>query len=181
MKHPSAWTVQGQAITPLGPLLLVATEQGLAGAWFEQQAHHPGTLELPREPRLPLFERTAQALAAYFSQPGSYRFNLPLDPQGTAFQQAVWRQLQAIGPGKLGHYGQIAWALGNPSASRAVGAAVGRNPISIILPCHRVVGRDGAFTGYAGGLHRKQALLQAEAGQAPLLAPLDAEPAPLGR
>jgi methylated-DNA-[protein]-cysteine S-methyltransferase len=90
-------------------------------------------------------------------------FDLPLDLSGgTVFQQQVWAQLQAIESGSTVSYGQLSHQLGNPKAVRAVGAAVGRNPISIVVPCHRVLGADGTLTGYAGGLDRKTALLQLE-------------------
>jgi methylated-DNA-[protein]-cysteine S-methyltransferase len=81
---------------------------------------------------------------------------------GTAFQQAVWRALQALARGQTASYGQIASAAGSPAAVRAAGAAIGRNPVSVLVPCHRVLGRDGSLTGYAGGLDRKQALLRLE-------------------
>lgn len=162
MTHPSAWLAQSQINTPLGAMQLVATARGLAGAWFDGQAHHPGPLALPQCPDWPIFKATQQALTRYFEAPQEAHFELTLDPQGTAFQQAVWQQLLRIPPGQTSHYGGLAQALGKPQASRAVGAAVGRNPVSIIIPCHRVVGRDGSLTGYAGGLPRKRALLSAE-------------------
>ncbi|TDM09345.1 MAG: cysteine methyltransferase [Ideonella sp. MAG2] len=162
MSAASAWLAQSETSTPLGPLRLVATARGLAGAWFDGQAHHPGELTLPHRPDWPIFQATALALQRYFEHAPSATFDLALDPQGTVFQQAVWRQLLRIPAGATSHYGAIAQALGQPQAARAVGAAVGRNPISILIPCHRVLGRDGSLTGYAGGLHRKQALLLAE-------------------
>ena len=104
---------------------------------------------------------TAAALAAYFAR---RPFSLPLlDPAGTAFQREVWRALLQIPPGAPDTYGRLAQRLGRSGAARALGAAVGRNPISILIPCHRVVGADGSLTGYAGGLQRKQALLALEA------------------
>ncbi len=155
------YLAQCQVDTPWGPLLLAATAAGLAGAWFEGQAHHPGPLAVPVQPgQLHLAQASAQ-LAAYFARPGS-GFTVPLDPQGTAFQQQVWLALRAIPVGQGSSYGAIAQALGRPQAARAVGAAVGRNPLSIVVPCHRVLGRDGSLTGYAGGLPRKQALLRHE-------------------
>ena len=151
--------------TPLGPLTLVATARGLAAALFDAQAHHPGELAVPVQPAHPHLALAAREFAAYFDAtlPASaIRFSVPLDAQGTPFQQQVWRALLGIAPGAVSSYGAIARQLGRPSAARAVGAAVGRNPISVIVPCHRVVGSGGALTGYAGGLHRKQALLQRE-------------------
>jgi len=151
--------------TPLGPLTLAATARGLAAALFDAQAHHPDELSAPMDAGHPHLALAAREFAAYFDgalPARSIRFSVPLDPQGTPFQQQVWQLLLGIEPGALSSYGAIARALGRPEAARAVGAAVGRNPICIIVPCHRVVGSSGALTGYAGGLHRKQALLQRE-------------------
>lgn len=160
------FAAQCRAETPLGPLTLAATERGLAGAWFDAQAHHPGTLDAPVQPTQCWLQQARRELAEYFS--GVRRqFSVPLDPQGTPFQQAVWQALRRIGCGERDTYGALAQQLGRPEAARAVGAAVGRNPISIIVPCHRVVGRDGSLTGYAGGLPRKQALLELEGAHAP--------------
>lgn len=147
--------------TPLGPLTLAATARGLAAAWFDAQQHHPGDIHAPRDPGHPHLALAARELAAYFDGTGC-GFTVPLDAAGTAFQHAVWRALLGIPRGTLATYGRIAQGIGQPRAARAVGAAVGRNPISIVVPCHRVVGRDGSLTGYAGGLQRKQALLQLE-------------------
>ena len=147
--------------TPLGPLTLAATAQGLAAALFDAQRHHPGELPLPDDPRHPHLAQAAAELAAYFDNPQA-AFTVPLDPQGSDFQQGVWRMLLGIAPGRLSTYGQLARQLGRADGARAVGSAVGRNPISIIVPCHRVVGHDGALTGYAAGLPRKEALLRHE-------------------
>ncbi len=147
--------------TPLGPMTLVATARGLAGAWFDAQAHHPGEIAAPTQPGQRWLEQAAQEFEAYFAG-RLQQFSVPLDAQGTDFQRAVWQLLQGIPWGSLQTYGEIARALGRPDAARAVGAAVGRNPISVIVPCHRVVGRDGTLTGYAGGLPRKEALLEGE-------------------
>ena len=159
MKH--SFTAQCHISTPLGPMTLAATTHGLAGAWFDGQAHHPGPLTAPvlESNRFLLQARTE--LADFFAA-RRQRFEVPLDPQGTDFQQAVWLVLRGIPCGALHRYGEIARQLGKPDAARAVGAAVGRNPLSVIVPCHRVVGRDGSLTGYAGGLPRKQALLSLE-------------------
>jgi methylated-DNA-[protein]-cysteine S-methyltransferase len=112
----------------------------------------------------PLLAEAARQLRSYFAGERD-GFDLALDLQGTDFQRAVWAELLRIEPGSTCSYGDIARRLGAPSASRAVGAAVGRHPVSIIVPCHRVVGRSGALTGYAGGLDRKTALLRIEAKQ----------------
>ncbi len=147
--------------SPLGPLCLAATDKGLAGAWFDGQAHHPGPLDAPVNAQQRWLVQAAHELAQYFAGQRQ-RFDVALDAQGTAFQQAVWLALRRIDCGALLTYGDIARELGRPDAARAVGAAVGRNPISVIVPCHRVVGRDGSLTGYAGGLPRKEALLELE-------------------
>ena len=147
--------------TPLGPLTLAATERGLALAWFDAQAHRTETVDAPIDPAHPHLVLAAREFAAYWKD-SSLRFTVPLDPQGTPFQQSVWRVLRGITPGALLSYGDVAQRIGRPKAMRAVGAAIGRNPLGIIVPCHRVVGRDGSLTGYAGGLPRKQALLQHE-------------------
>lgn len=157
-----ALVAQCRIATPLGPLTLAATARGLAAALFDAQRHHPGELPAPENPAHPVLAQAAREFAEYFA--GRRRhFTVPLDPQGTPFQQQVWRALLAIAPGRTTSYGALAAQLGRPAAARAVGAAVGRNPVSIIVPCHRVVGSDGALTGYAGGLPRKQALLSLEA------------------
>ncbi len=147
--------------TPLGPMRLAATTRGLAGAWFDGQAHHPGALDAPEQPQQRWLAQGAAELQAYLAGRRN-AFSVPLDPQGTPFQQAVWQQLRAIPRGAVSSYGALAQALGRPQAARAVGAAVGRNPLSVLVPCHRVLGRDGSLTGYAGGLPRKQALLALE-------------------
>lgn len=158
--------VQTRCSSPLGPLRLAASGQGLAGVWFEDQRHRPdrldGPLAWPQDPGHPVMREAAAQLAAYFDG-RLQRFDLPLDwSGGTPFQQAVWRQLQGLGHGQRCAYGELARRLGQPRAVRALGAAVGRNPLSIVVPCHRVVGHDGGLTGYAGGLARKRALLDLE-------------------
>lgn len=157
----TTFVAQCRIDTPLGPLTLAATARGLGAAWFDGQQHHPGAIEAPVHPGHPHLALATHELGAYFAGTGS-RFTVPLDAAGTAFQQAVWQALLGIPRGTLATYGHIAHGIGQPAAARAVGAAIGRNPISVIVPCHRVVGRDGTLTGYAGGLQRKQALLQLE-------------------
>jgi len=147
---------------PLGAMTLAAQGATLVGVWFDGQKHQPDPSTWPWAPESPVLTAAAAQLEAYFA--GTLKkFSLPLNlGGGTAFQQSVWRQLLATPHGQTVSYGAIAKALGRPDASRAVGAAVGRNPISIVVPCHRVVGAGGALTGYAGGLDRKTALLQLE-------------------
>ena len=160
-----ACTAQTTIASPLGPLLLARTARGLAGVWFEGQQHHPGPLAAPQRPDDELLCRAADQLHAYFAgerTPFDMPFDVPLDLHGTPFQRAVWQALLAIPHGATRSYGEIAKALDAPSAVRAVGSAVGRNPVSVIVPCHRVVGSGGALTGYAGGVDRKRALLELE-------------------
>ncbi len=152
---------QARLDSPLGPLTAAATGKGLAGLWFDGQAHHPGPLDAPENPRHPLLARVRRELDAYWKDPDG-AFSVPLDLQGTEFQRKVWRALLKIRPGSTSSYAVIAGRAGSPAAVRAAGAAIGRNPVSIIVPCHRVLGRDGSLTGYAGGLGRKRALLQRE-------------------
>lgn len=152
---------QKRITTPLGDLTLAATDKGLALVWFDHQAHRSDDVDAPLRPEHPHLLQAERELAEYFA--GTRRvFTVPLDPRGTPFQQQVWQALLQIPLGRLSTYGTIAQQLGRPEASRAVGAAVGRNPVGIIVPCHRVVGSNGALTGYAAGLPRKQALLQHE-------------------
>jgi methylated-DNA-[protein]-cysteine S-methyltransferase len=161
MTDPNAFlAAQARFDSPLGPLTAAATERGIAGLWFDGQRHHPGTLDAPSDPDQRWLARLRVALDAYWR--GEPLPELPLDLHGTAFQLAVWRALRAIPSGRTMSYAQIAQACGVPLAVRAAGAAIGRNPVSIVVPCHRVLGRDGSLTGYAGGLARKQALLRLE-------------------
>ena len=158
--------------TPLGRLTLAASPDGLAGAWFEGQQHLPpelakgavaGTASVwPVQPAHPVLVEATRQIGAYFD--GTLNdFDLPLDlSAGTAFQQAVWQALRALPRGHTCSYGALSERIGRPAAVRAVGGAIARNPISLIVPCHRVIGAAGALTGYAGGLARKTALLQGE-------------------
>ena len=148
--------------SPLGAITLAATDQGLAGAWFEQQRHWPDTAGWLVADDHPVLRDAATQLDEYFAGRRQH-FDLPLDlSHGTAFQQAVWQALLGIPAGKTQSYGALSVGVGRPAAVRAVGAAVGRNPISVIVPCHRVIGAAGSLTGYAGGLERKTALLTLE-------------------
>jgi methylated-DNA-[protein]-cysteine S-methyltransferase len=147
--------------SPLGTLLLVAGDQGLRGIYFEEHKHFKGKGGWRHDPQDRYLQQTMQQLSEFFA--GSrVVFDLPLDLVGTPFQQAVWRKLMVIPYGSTISYAQHAQSIGRPSAARAVGAAIGRNPVSIVVPCHRVVGANGAATGYAGGLARKRALLAFE-------------------
>ena len=149
--------------SPLGGITLASDGKALTGLWFEGQKRFGSTLEEPHaEKLLPVFQLADQWLDAYFD--GQIPdFTPPLCLRGTAFRQAVWQWLLTIPYGQTAAYGEIAAALGLPPGSaRAVGGAVGSNPISLIIPCHRVVGADGGLTGYAGGIERKIRLLELE-------------------
>ncbi len=156
-----------QITSPVGPLLLAASERGLMAL------HFGGGVPLPQPPDQQWIEAPerladcAAQLAAYFR--GERRvFQLPLDLRGTPFQLRCWRELLLIPYGQIRTYVQLAHAVGSPRGFRAVGAANGRNPIAIIVPCHRVVASDGSLGGYGGGLEIKRRLLQLE-GADPLL------------
>ena len=156
--------------TPLGDAWLAATDAGLSGLWFHDQKHLPDFSDPKRWQRGEhrFMHAAIDQLRAYFEAPAklkAFQFGhaLPLDlSAGTAFQQAVWQSLLSIPKGGSTSYGALAAKIGKPAAVRALGAAVGRNPISILVPCHRVLGKDGSLTGYAGGLDRKIALLRLE-------------------
>ncbi len=158
----TACVAQHTINTPLGKMLLARSSQGLCGVWFEGQSHHPGPLRAPEKASDPLLQQAESELLGYFDG-CTAGFTVALDPHGTAFQQAVWLALRSIARGDTCSYGDIARTINAPQAVRAVGAAIGKNPLSIIVPCHRVVGRDGRLTGYAGGLPLKRALLEMEA------------------
>ncbi|MEN8705698.1 MAG: methylated-DNA--[protein]-cysteine S-methyltransferase [Nocardioides marinisabuli] len=153
------WT---ETDSPIGPLRLVERDGALAAVEFapypEPGAPDPGE----RDDTQPVLVETVRQLAAYFDG-GLREFDLPLAPRGSDFQQRVWAQLRTIGYGETASYGEVARALGmTNAASRAVGLANGRNPIPVVIPCHRVIGANGTLTGYAGGLERKQVLLGLE-------------------
>ncbi|MDO0924931.1 methylated-DNA--[protein]-cysteine S-methyltransferase [Streptomyces sp. TG1A-8] len=153
--------------SPYGPLTLVADGDGaLCGLYMAAQRHRPGEETFgSRIAALRVFAEAQEQLTAYFA--GELKeFTLPLGLHGTPFQRAVWEQLTKIPYGETRSYGALAAALGRPGASRAVGLANGRNPIGIVVPCHRVIGSDGSLTGYGGGLERKQRLLDFERGTA---------------
>lgn len=147
--------------TWLGTVLLADRDDGLVGLWFLHQRHFPSGDENWVREKTERIGNAEDQLDDYFAGKRK-QFDLPLAPIGTPFQQAVWRKLRDIPYGQRKSYGQIAASLGQPAAGRAVGAAVGRNPWSIIVPCHRVVGGSGQLTGYAGGLERKRRLLELE-------------------
>ncbi|SNT55650.1 methylated-DNA-[protein]-cysteine S-methyltransferase [Actinomadura meyerae] len=149
--------------SPVGPLTLVAEDGGLSGLYMEKQRHLPseGTFGAPGDPDTEPFATAARQLDAYFAGELT-EFDVPLNLRGTPFQQRVWAALQEIPYGRTTTYGELAAEIGSPTASRAVGLANGRNPVSVIVPCHRVVGSTGSLTGYGGGLDRKRHLLDFE-------------------
>ncbi len=164
---PTTRIFQSRTTSPLGDVLLAATEQGLAGVWFvHRQEHMPDSSQWTTDEAHPTLLAAAQQLHEYFSGQRQ-SFDLPLQPAwGTPFQHAVWQALQRIPYGRTSTYGDIARDIGNPNAVRAVGAAIGQNPHTIVVPCHRVVGANGSLTGFAGGLDRKTFLLTHEAAHA---------------
>ncbi len=152
-------------ITPVGELTLIASDRGLAAIlWQDEVRRHPRLSPRERDDNHPVLRETETQLREYFA--GTRRvFDLPLDMDGTAFQKKVWQALLSIPFGETRSYCQIAEQIGHPAAVRAVGAANGRNPLSIVAPCHRVIGANGKLTGFAGGLTVKAFLLQLEAPQ----------------
>lgn len=150
--------------SPYGPLTLVADDGTLCGLYMSEQRHRPPEETFGARDETP-FGAAEEQLTAYFAGELT-EFILQLRLHGTPFQRSVWEQLTKIPYGETRTYGDLADALGNPNASRAVGLANGRNPVGIIVPCHRVVGSDGSLTGYGGGLERKQRLLDFERGTA---------------
>lgn len=156
--------------SPVGPLTIVAEAGSITGLYMDSQRHRPdpdvlGAVgDMQAEP----FASAASQLTAYFA--GQLTdFDLPLAPAGTDFQRRVWSALQTIPYGQTWSYSQLARKIGNDAAVRAVGLANGRNPISVVIPCHRVIGADGSLTGYGGGLDRKRFLLDLETRTSTLL------------
>ena len=151
-----------QIPSPVGELLLAGNAKGLKLLSF-QDGNHPVQPEPNWTYNEKPFVHVRKQLQAYFSG-RLKKFTLPLAPEGTPFQLQVWQSLKKIPYGKTVSYGEIAKSIGNPSASRAVGAANGQNPLSIIIPCHRVIGSTGKLVGYGGGLSKKEQLLSLETG-----------------
>lgn len=149
--------------TPIGPLTAVDDDGALAGLYMHEQRHLPDPARFgPRDDRVQ--QDLREQLAAYFAG-GLTDFTVPLAARGTPFQTSVWAALREIPYGTTCTYADLAAAIGRPTAVRAVGAANGRNPICLVVPCHRVIGAGGDLTGYAGGTRRKQLLLDLERGQ----------------
>ena len=157
---PISYAIHG---SPIGELLLVADDTALLRLHVRQGKYEPALQADWRNDRShPILNLAQRELDAYFAR-RLQAFSVAIAPQGTAFQRRVWTALTGIPYGETRTYTQQAHAIGQPAAVRAVGAANGRNPISLIVPCHRVIGADGAMTGYAGGLTAKRMLLELEA------------------
>lgn len=163
--HSPASIYYAMSPSPLGPVLITASEQGIHHILFDDMPEALGLLAQPERvienPTHPLIVQTRQQLKEYFAG-DRQQFDLPLAARGTPFQQGVWQQLCRIPYSVTWNYGELAHALGRPTAARAVGMANGRNPLSIVVPCHRVIGKNRHLTGYAGGLERKAWLLEHE-------------------
>ncbi|KJY82985.1 cysteine methyltransferase [Vibrio galatheae] len=150
-------------ISPLGAITLQADAEGLLGVWFETQTTQPEELG-QYSPQDPILCLAIKQLDEYFSGVRKV-FDVPISALGTAFQKQVWQALTTIPYGETWSYQDLANAIGNPKAVRAVGLANGKNPVSVIVPCHRVIGKNGKLTGYAGGVERKAKLLELEQAQ----------------
>ncbi len=148
--------------TPLGQLLLIAEDDALTGLHFNGGRHVPAIdAAWCEEPAFLLFTKCLAQVEEYLAGERAV-FDLPLAPRGTPFQQRVWREIEKVRWGETITYAQLAARAGAPGSARAAGAATGRNPVSIVIPCHRIVASDGSLTGYAGGLARKEKLLALE-------------------
>ena len=150
--------------SPQGRMLLTADGKGLSSVSFIGQKYAPRVAgDWRRDAAHPLLRQAKRELAEYFAGRRK-RFTVRLAPKGTSFQRAVWKAIAGVGFGRTIAYAELARRAGRPGSARAAGAATGRNPIGVIVPCHRIVGSNGSLTGYAGGLEKKRALLALEAG-----------------
>ena len=155
--------------SPQGQMLLVADGEALCGVYFDGQKYLPQVAsQWRRDPQHATLRQAKRELAEYFAGKRK-RFEVALAPEGTPFQRSVWKAISTVGFGRTVSYAELAQRAGCPGSARAAGAATGRNPIGIIVPCHRILGSDGSLTGYAGGLDRKRALLALESGIPKLL------------
>jgi methylated-DNA-[protein]-cysteine S-methyltransferase len=152
--------------SPHGRMLLVASDAGLSGVYFDGQKYHPQLEAAWRhDTGNALLREAKRELAEYFGGERK-RFEIALAPEGTPFQRRVWKAISTVEFGTFISYGELALRAGCPGSARAAGAATGRNPLTIIVPCHRILGAGGGLTGYAGGLERKRALLALEGAHA---------------
>lgn len=155
--------------SPHGQMLLVADDEGLAGVYFEGQKYFPQIApHWRRDARHAPLRQGRRELAEYFCRERKH-FEVALAPEGTTFQRSVWNAISTVAFGDTISYSELAVRAGSPASVRAAAAATGRNPLTIIVPCHRIVGTNGSLTGYAGGLERKRALLALESGITDLL------------
>ena len=161
--------------SPLGKIRLVATDTGLTGCYFHGQKYFPDSAADTENPEHPLLTHAARQLQAYFSgtplKKDPLKGTIALRLEGSDFQQQVWQALLSIPYGGKTTYGELARTLGHPRSTRAVAAAIGRNPVSVFVPCHRVIGKNGTLTGYAGGIDRKRQLLELEHNARPAREP----------
>ncbi len=161
-------TVWEDMVSPLGLLTVLASDNGVQAIAFESDQTEQAKTNLPRAVNHPTINAAVEQLAMYFD--GKLKvFDLPLNLRGTDFQKRVWKLLLEIPFGETRTYGDLARALGNTGASQAVGAANGKNPVAIVVPCHRVIGASGHLTGYAGGMDKKKFLLTHEGVLQPTL------------
>lgn len=163
-----------ETATPIGTLVLAARDEALKGSWFVGQKHFPEISAAAgwRHAEVSLLSAARRQLDAWFA--GTRQaFDLPLAPEGTPFQCAVWAELARVPWGQTVSYAELAARIGQPRAFHPVGAAIGRNPLMLIVPCHRALGSDGSLTGYAGGLGRKRWLLDREGPEQRLFPPMD--------
>lgn len=147
--------------SPVGKLLILSDGEQITHIDFEKEQFEPNSKWI-EENNLPLFQKVRSAFDRYFKGEAESFSDIPLKTEGTPFQQAIWQALRKIGYGEISSYGELAKMIDNPKAVRAVGGAVGSNPISIIIPCHRILGKDKTLTGFGGGLAAKRFLLQLE-------------------
>ena len=147
--------------SPVGRLLILSDGESITHIDFEKEQYEPNP-KWQKQDELPIFQKVRLAFERYFNGEVELFADIPLKPEGTAFQQAIWQALREIDYGELSTYGELALRINNPKAVRAVGGAVGSNPISIIIPCHRILGKDRTLTGFGGGLEAKRFLLQLE-------------------
>ena len=156
MTHYRQWT------GPFGEMLATEEEQFITGCYCIGQKYQPAIApQWQEDPLNPLLLELEKQLYDYSGHP-DHKFSIPLAPRGTAFQQSVWQALQQIPSGETRYYQQLADSIGRPQSARSVAAAIGKNPILILIPCHRVIGKNGSLTGFAAGLELKQHLLQIE-------------------
>jgi methylated-DNA-[protein]-cysteine S-methyltransferase len=158
----TALVAQADIDTPLGAMTALATRKGLAGLWYDAARYRPDFGHVPVDPTNQHIVAARRWLESYWAGESPDPAGVTLDLHGSMFQRAVWQALLSIPPGRTRTYGEIAAQVGHGAVPRATGGAIGRNPVALIVPCHRVIGADGSLTGFASGLPRKERLLQHE-------------------